>query len=244
MDVSLMITCLGDIIRPNAGVATVRLLRRLGVQVHFPSAQTCCGQPFYNSGVLSEARKLAQHTIEAFADDRPVVTPSGSCAAMLKVEYPHLFEPNDPWHERALHLASRTYELSDFLVNRLQVLDVGATFHGRVTYHYACHLRGLGLKTEAESLIRAVRGVEYIPLDLQDQCCGFGGSFSVRYPEISGAMVQDKVSCLTKTQADVVVSTDTGCLMNIGGALHRQQQALKTMHLAELLNSGESNEQK
>ncbi|MFO1020085.1 MAG: (Fe-S)-binding protein [Planctomycetales bacterium] len=237
MDVSLMITCLGDVMRPDAGVAAVNILRRLGVKVHFPGQQTCCGQPFYNSGVLEEARKLAQHTITVFEGPRPVVIPSGSCAAMLKIEFPHLFEEHDPWHARALELASRTFELSDFLVNQLQVTDVGASFHGKVTYHYACHLRGLGLKEEAETLIRNVRGVEYIPLDLQDQCCGFGGSFSVRYPEISGAMVGDKVRCLTKTDADVVVSTDTGCLMNIGGALHRQGSPIRHLHLAELLDA-------
>lgn len=237
MDVSLMITCLGDVMRPDAGVATVNLLRRLGVKVHFPEQQTCCGQPFYNSGVLDEARKLAQHTITVFDSPRPVVIPSGSCAAMLKIEFPHLFEEHDPWHARALELASRTFELSDFLVNQLKVTDVGASFRGKVTYHYACHLRGLGLKEEAETLIRNVRGVEYIPLDLQDQCCGFGGSFSVRYPEISGAMVGDKIRCVTKTAADVVISTDTGCLMNIGGALHRQGSPIRHLHLAELLDS-------
>ena len=123
----------------------------------------------------------------------------------------------------------------DFLVNRLNVTDVGATFHGKVAYHYACHLRGLGLKDEAEALIRAVRGVELMPLERQDQCCGFGGSFAVRYPEISGAMVGDKVACVTNSGADLVVSTDTGCLMNIGGALHRQQKPIRIMHLAELL---------
>lgn len=230
-----MITCLGDVLRPEAGVATVRLLRRLGVTVHFPEKQTCCGQPFYNSGFLSGARDLARHTIVTFADERPVVTPSGSCAAMIKVEYPHLFHDDAVWHDKAKSLASRTFELSDFLVNQLQVTDVGAKFEGKVAYHYACHLRGLGLKDEAETLIKNVRGVDYRPLPKQDQCCGFGGSFAVRYPEISGAMVGDKVACVQQTEADVLVSTDTGCLMNIGGALHRQNHATRVMHLAELL---------
>lgn len=230
-----MVTCLGDVMRPDAGVATVRLLRRLGVTVHFPERQTCCGQPFYNSGFLSGARDLARHTIEVFADERPVVTPSGSCAAMLKVEFPHLFHDDPHWHGRAEALAARTFELSDFLVNRLKVTEVGAKFEGKVAYHYACHLRGLGLRSEAETLIRNVKGVEYVPLEMQDQCCGFGGSFAVRYPQISGAMVGDKVSCIAKTGADVLVSTDTGCLMNIGGALHRQDRPTRVMHLAELL---------
>lgn len=236
-DVSLMITCLGDVLRPAAGVATVRLLRRLGVTVHFPENQTCCGQPFYNSGFLPGARDVAQHTIDVFAEGRPVVTPSGSCAAMVKIEYPHLFHDDPAWLARAEDLAARTFELSDFLVNHLKVIDVGARFDGKVAYHYACHLRGLGLKNEAETLIKQVRGVEYIPLEKQDQCCGFGGSFAVRYPEISGAMVADKVGCVVQTKADVLVSTDTGCLMNISGAMHRQRLATRCLHLAELLDS-------
>ena len=221
--------------RPDAAVATVKLLRRLGVEVRFPESQTCCGQPFYNSGFLSGARDLARHTIQVFAGKSPVVVPSGSCAAMVKVEFPHLFHDDPEWHERALELSARTFELSDFLVNQLHVTNVGAKFQGKVAYHYACHLRGLGLKSEAETLIRAVEGVEYVPLDKQDQCCGFGGSFAVRYPEISGAMVGDKVSCIAETGAEVLVSTDTGCLLNIGGALHRQQRPTRVMHLAELL---------
>ena len=231
-----MITCLGDTIRPQAGVALVELLRRLGVRVHFPGEQTCCGQPFFNSGFLSGARDVAEHTLRVFAEPRPVVVPSGSCAAMLKVEYPHLFQEHPRLRGQAEDLAARTFELSDFLVNELRVVDVGARFEGRVAYHYACHLRGLGLKDEAEALIRHVRGVELVPLARQDQCCGFGGSFSVRYPDISGAMVADKVSCLVESTADVVVSTDTGCLMNIGGAIHRRGLKLPHMHLAELLN--------
>lgn len=230
-----MVTCLGDVIRPSAAEATVRLLRRLGIVVHFPKAQTCCGQPFYNSGFLAGARDLACHTIATFADERPVVTPSGSCAAMVRNEYLHLFHEDPGWQERAENLAARTFELSDFLVNSLHVTDVGARFEGKVAYHYACHLRGLGLKTEAETLIKSVRGVEYVPLDRQDQCCGFGGSFAVRYPQISGAMVKDKVACVVQTGADALVSTDTGCLMNIGGAIHRRRHATRVMHLAELL---------
>jgi L-lactate dehydrogenase complex protein LldE len=230
-----MITCLGDVLRPQAGVATVGLLRRLGLTVHFPEQQTCCGQPFYNSGFLPGARDLARHTIQTFADDRPVVVPSGSCAAMVKIEYPHLFHDDPDWHARAIALAERTFELTDFLVNRLGVRDVGARYEGKVAYHYACHLRGLGLKDEAETLIRHVRGAEYVPLPQQDQCCGFGGSFAVRYPRISGAMVTDKVDCVLQSEADLLISTDTGCLMNIGGALHRRQLPVKQMHIAELL---------
>ncbi|MFN6107794.1 MAG: (Fe-S)-binding protein [Planctomycetaceae bacterium] len=235
MEVSLMATCLGDVMRPDAAVATVRLLRRLGLTVHFPERQTCCGQPFYNSGFMDGARDLARHTIEAFADGRKVVVPSGSCAAMVRIEFPHLFHEDPVWGPRARELADRTFELGEFLVHQLKVIDVGARFEGKVAYHYACHLRGLGLKTEAETLIRHVRGVEYLAPEKQDTCCGFGGSFSVRYPAISGAMVNEKTACISATGADVLVSTDAGCLMNIGGALHRQQNPIRLMHLAELL---------
>lgn len=237
MQLSLMITCLGDVVRPEVGKAVVRLLRRLGHEVDFPQAQTCCGQPFYNSGFADLARAQAQHTIEAFAGERTVVVPSGSCAAMVKVEYPHLFEEGSQWHARAVELAGRTFELSDFLVNRLGITDVGAKFEGKVTYHYACHLRGLGLQKEAEQLIRSVRGLTYVPAAHEDQCCGFGGSFSVRYPQISTAMVADKTRCILATGADAVVSTDAGCLMNIGGKLHREGREIRVLHLAELLES-------
>lgn len=236
MKVSLMITCLGDVLRPAAGQATVRLLRRLGHEVEFPERQTCCGQPLFNSGFSDLARAQAEYTLGVFEKDQPVVTPSGSCAAMVKAEYLHLFSADDPRHDRARRLAERTFELSDFLVNQLGVLDVGARFNGRVTYHYACHLRALGQTNEGERLIQHVAGTTYVPLNRQDQCCGFGGSFSVRYPHISTAMVDDKVRCAAATEADVIVSTDTGCLMNIGGRLHRQSSRIQVLHLAELLD--------
>ena len=230
-----MVTCLGDALFPDVGVATVRLLRRLGVDVGFPPAQTCCGQPHFNSGYRDDARALARHTIQAFAGDRTVVTPSGSCAAMVKLEYPELFHDDLVWHGRAEDLARRTHELSDFLVNVLGVEDVGARFEARVTYHMACHLRGLGLVTEPERLLRRVRGLELIPLERADECCGFGGSFSVRYPGISGAMVQDKAAFIAQTGADAVVATDAGCLMNIAGCLRRRGSPVRALHLAEVL---------
>lgn len=231
-----MITCLGDVIRPEAGKATVRLLRHLGHEVDFPAAQTCCGQPMFNSGYADMAREQAKHTIGVFEGDRPVVTPSGSCAAMIKVEYPHLFEDDAQWHERALQLAERTFELSDFLVNRLNVVDVGAKFDGKVAYHFACHLRMLGQSEEVPKLLAHVAGATCVPLERQDQCCGFGGSFAVRYPEISTAMVDDKMACILQTDADAVVSTDAGCLMNIGGRLRREGHIIEVLHFAELLD--------
>jgi L-lactate dehydrogenase complex protein LldE len=231
----LLITCLGDALFPDVGVATVRLLRRLGVTVDFPAAQTCCGQPHFNSGYHGDARDLARHTIRAFANGQTVVTPSGSCAAMVKLEYPELFHDDPVWRAKADDLSRRTRELSDFLVNGLGVEDVGARFEGRVTYHMACHLRGLGLLTEPERLLRRVKGLEYVPLERADECCGFGGSFAVRYPAISGAMVRDKVEFIEKTGASVVVATDAGCLMNIAGCLRRRGSAVRALHLAEVL---------
>lgn len=230
-----MITCLADTFFPDVGVATVKLLRRLGVRVDFPPTQTCCGQPHFNSGFHDDARALARHTIEVFANSPLVVTPSGSCAAMVKLEYPELFHDDHAWHARALDLASRTHELSDFLVNVLKIEDVGARFEGKVTYHMACHLRGLGLLTEPIRLIQKVRGLQYVPLERYDECCGFGGSFAVRYPGISGAMVTDKAAFIEKTGVDAVIATDAGCLMNIGGCLNRKASKVRIMHLAELL---------
>ncbi len=230
-----MITCLGDVLRPEVGRATVRLLERLGHEVDFRAAQTCCGQPFYNSGFAELARRQAEHTISVFDHGRVVVCPSGSCAAMMKLEFAHLFEHGSPWHARAEELADRTFELSDFLVNRLGVVDVGARFDGTVTYHQACHLRGLGLTDEVPRMIEHVQGARFVPLARLDQCCGFGGSFSVRYPEISQAMVDDKLACIAATGADALISTDTGCLMQIEGRLRREGRSLRLMHLAELL---------
>src|SRR4029077_9639276 len=158
MKVSLLVTCLGDALFPDVGVATVKLLRRLGVAVAFPPAQTFCGHPHFNSGYLDLARDLARHTIAAFANGQPVVTPSGSCAAMVKLEYPELLHGDLVWHPRAEELARRTFELSDFLVNVMKIDDVGARFDGRATYHMACHLRGLGLQSEPVRLLQKVRG--------------------------------------------------------------------------------------
>jgi L-lactate dehydrogenase complex protein LldE len=235
LKVSLMITCLGDALFPDVGVATVRLLRRLGVEVDFPPSQTCCGQPHFNSGYHDQARALARHTIGAFANGQTVVAPSGSCAAMVKLEYPQLFHGDRRWHKRARDLAERTHELSDFLVNVLGVEDVGARYPGKATYHMACHLRGLGLFTEPERLLRRVKDLEYVPLERSDECCGFGGSFSVRFPEISAAMVRDKAAFIEQTGADTVVATDAGCLMNIAGYLRRQGKTIRVVHLAEVL---------
>jgi len=238
MNVSLLVTCLGDALFPDVGVATVRLLRRLGIGVDFPAAQTCCGQPHYNSGYHADAAELARGTVRAFAGDRLVVTPSGSCAAMVKAEYPRLLADDPTWLPRAVDLARRTHELSDFLVNVLGIEEVGARFAGRVAYHMACHLRGLGLRDEPERLLRRVSGLELVPLERADECCGFGGSFSVRYPGISGAMVNDKATLIEQAGVDAVTATDAGCLMNIGGCLRRRGSRVRVLHLAEILAPG------
>jgi L-lactate dehydrogenase complex protein LldE len=235
LKVSLLVTCLGDALFPEVGIATVHLLRRLGVEVDFPPSQTCCGQPHFNSGYRAHARELAQHTLRTFDTGRPVVVPSGSCAAMVKLEYPELFHDDPSWQKRAADLARRTHELSDFLVNVLHVEDVGARWEGRATYHMACHLRGLGVRDEPERLLRHVRGLELVPLTQSDECCGFGGSFAVRYPEISGAMVADKAANVEKTGARAVIATDAGCLMNIAGCLHRRGSVVQALHLAQVL---------
>lgn len=231
-----MITCLADVLRPSVGKSVVSILRRLGHSVDFPENQTCCGQPMFNSGFADLSRRQAQHTIRVFEPCDVVVTPSGSCAAMVKVEYPQLLTSDPEWSKRALVLAAKTFEFSDFVVNRLEIVNLGAKYAGRIAYHFACHLRMLGQVTEAETLIRHVDGAELVELRHQEQCCGFGGSFSVRYPKISTAMVDDKVNCLHETSADAVVSTDSGCLMNIGGRLRRLGRELEVLHLAELLD--------
>lgn len=239
MRVALMITCLGDVIRPEVGKAVVRILRRLGHEVDFPEAQTCCGQPMFNSGFADLARQQAMHTISVFEPYGAVVTPSGSCGAMVKVEYPRLFEHSEhdrPWQERAGKLAARVFEFSDFLVAQLGVVDVGARYEGKVAYHFACHLRMLQQNGSVEKLIKHVQGATLVPLNRQDQCCGFGGSFAVRYPQISGSMVDDKMRCILESGADAVVSTDAGCLMNIGGRLHREGHRIEVLHIAELLD--------
>lgn len=237
MRVAVMVTCLGDVFFPQVGVATVRLLERLGVEVDFPEAQTCCGQPHFNSGYWQDARMLARHTLQVFADAEHVVTPSGSCAATVKLEYPELFHDQPALRVQAEALAKKTWELSAFLIEVLGCEDVGATLPGKAVYHPACHLRPLGILDYPLRLLRRVRGLQLLPLEQQEECCGFGGSFSVRFAEISTAMVRDKCRCIVASGADYVISTDAGCLMNIGGYLRRQGSHVRCLHLAEVLDS-------
>ena len=241
MRVSLFITCLIDQFWPAVGTSAVEVLRRAGCEVVFDERQTCCGQPAFNTGYRNEARRLARRFIEVFEDGGAdyVVSPSGSCTAMAH-HFHELFADDEAWRRRAEALAARTYEFGGFLVNVLKVEDVGATFKGRVTWHDACHgLRDLGLREEPRKLIRGVRGAEFVELANADACCGFGGTFSVKYPEISVAILDHKIDAIEKANVRAVVSGDASCLMQIGGRLTRNNSAVRTMHLAELLASHE-----
>jgi len=240
MKVSLFITCLVDQFFPEAGVGAVSVLRRLGVDVEFPKDQTCCGQPAYNSGFHTEARSLAERFLSVFEDSEFVVAPSGSCVSMVRVFYRDLFRDDAPNLKRAEALAAKTYEFGEFLVKVLGVEDVGASSSGKVALHQSCHLlRELGVKDETQRLLKAVRGIELVDLDRGDVCCGFGGLFAMKYPQISGGILQEKIDCIAKSGADVIVACDAGCLMQIAGGLSRQGIETRTMHIAELLARNE-----
>jgi L-lactate dehydrogenase complex protein LldE len=223
--VSLFVTCFNDTLFPQTGRAVVRLLERLGCDVDFPLEQTCCGQMHVNSGYAREGTALARRFARVFADAEVVVTPSASCAGMLR-------------HQLAPDEGPPVYELSELLVDRLGVEDVGAYFPHRVTFHPTCHsLRELGVGDRPLRLLRAVRGIELVELPQADECCGFGGTFAVKNAEVSSAMVADKVRAVLDTGAEVVCAADNSCLMQIGGALSRQRTGVRTAHLAEVLAS-------
>lgn len=242
MKVSLFITCLADQFFPNVGVATVRLLRRHGCTVDFPRAQTCCGQPAFNSGYVDEARQVATTMLDAFDDADYVVSPSGSCVGMIHHYYPELFRDDAELLERARRLIDKTYEFSQFMVNVLGVTDVRGVFPHRVTYHPSCHgSRLLGVKDEPMRLLKSISGIELVPLPHAEDCCGFGGTFAVKMSEMSGAMVAEKADHVMETEASYLVGTDMGCLMNIAGHLKRRGEQVETMHLAELLYTASEN---
>ena len=234
---SLMITCLADLFFPEVGVATVRLLRRLGVQMSFPEGQTCCGMPLFNSGHHDDAAAVAARTVDLFAGAEHVVVPSGSCAWMLKAEYPALLARDARRHAAALELSARTRELSQFLREVVGIeAGAGSGFAGKVTYHDSCHLlRGLGERAGPRALLERVPGVELVELPGADECCGFGGSFSVRLPEISAAILGKKLDNVERTGAGCVVACDAGCLMQMRGGLSRRRSPVKALHLAQVL---------
>lgn len=237
MRVSLFIPCFVDQLAPRVGLAAAEVLRRLGHEVEFREAQTCCGQPSYNSGHWDVARDAALRALDVFRGAEAVVGPSASCVAMMRRFYPDVLAGH-PRLAEARELGARTHEFGEFLVRRLGVTDVGARMEGVATYHDGCHgLRELGLRAEARTLLGAVRGLRLVESEEAETCCGFGGLFSVKFPMISTAMAQVKCDALVRSGADFVVSSDPSCLLQIGGYLTRQGKAVRTLHLAEVLAS-------
>jgi L-lactate dehydrogenase complex protein LldE len=246
MRVALFVTCVNDAVRPRTGQAVVALLERLGVEVDFPAAQTCCGQPQYNTGYRREAEPLVLRTGRAFAGYDHVVTPSGSCAAMVRDGYPRIGARaaaegrGTELADVASSLAPRTYELTEFLVDVLGVEDVGAYYPHTVTYHPSCHgLRMLGLGDRPRRLLRAVKGLDLRELPGAEECCGFGGTFAVKNPDVSAAMGADKVRNAESTGAEVLCAADNSCLMHIGGTMARLETRMRPVHIAEILASTE-----
>lgn len=239
MRVSLFITCLADQIYPEVGESVVRLLHRYGCEVDFPQMQTCCGQPAYNSGYQDEAREVARNLIRAFEHSDYVVSPSGSCTGMVHHYYPQLFENEPEWKAKAEKLIGKTYEFSQFLVRVLGVKDLGAVYEGKATYHPSCHaMRLLGVREEPGELMAHIEGLELIELPRKEDCCGFGGTFAVKMADMSEAMVCEKAANVCATNAELLIGTDMGCLMNIGGRLNKENKPVRVMHLAQLLEEG------
>jgi len=239
--VALFVTCINDTIFPEVGVATVRLLRRLGVEVEFPSAQTCCGQMHVNTGYLREAVPVVRQYTEAFAGFDAVVVPSGSCAGSVRHQHTMVAASSgDRSLVAAVDTTPRTYELSEFLVDVLGVTDVGAYFPHRVTYHPTCHsMRMLGVGDRPTRLLREVRGINLIELPAAAECCGFGGTFALKNADTSIAMGTDKVQAVRSTGAEVLAAGDSSCLTHIGGLLTRQRAGVRVLHLAQILASTE-----
>lgn len=234
--VGLFVTCLVDLMRPSVGFAAVKLLEASGCDVDVPIAQTCCGQPAFNSGDRATTREIARSTIEAFEGYDYIVAPSGSCGGMLKTHYPELFAGDTKWEVRANAFAAKVHELMSFLVDVRGMTGVEASFKGRVTYHDSCSgLRELGVREQPRKLLKTVKGLELVELTDADVCCGFGGTFAVKYPDISNAIVSKKSDQVTAAGADLLLAGDLGCLMNIAGKLRREGRATHVRHVAEVL---------
>ncbi|WP_163969724.1 (Fe-S)-binding protein [Oceanobacillus halotolerans] len=239
MKVSLFITCMCDIFTSNVGKDTVEILERVGCEVDFPEAQTCCGQPAFNSGYLQESKEAMKQMMVAFKDSEYVVGPSGSCVGMLQ-EYPAIFEGDPKWEQEAKALASKSYEITQFLVDVMGIVDVGSTFQGKITYHPSCHMtRILGVKDQPLTLLQNVAGAEFVELPIKEDCCGFGGTFSVKNDVISREMVKEKSQHVSETGATYLVGGDMGCLLNIGGRMQREGKDVKIAHITEILNQHE-----
>ena len=234
--VGLFVTCLVDLIRPSVGFAAVKLLEQAGCTVEVPRAQTCCGQPAYNSGDRADAAAIARQVVAAFEGFEYVVAPSGSCAAMIREHYPALLADDSDWEARAVAVAVRTHELVSFLTDVRGLRAVEARFDGTVTYHDSCSgLRELGVQAQPRALLGSVDGLTLTELPDADVCCGFGGTFCVKYPDISNRMVEDKADAIAATGADTLLAGDLGCLLNMAGKLKRPGVAVKTRHVAEVL---------
>jgi len=239
MKASLFITCLVDQFRPGVGLAMLRVFDRLGIAYDFPAGQTCCGQPARNAGYEEDARRVGRQFLRAFAGAEAVVAPSGSCVAMVRRHLPALFAEGSADRAAASALAARTHELSEFLVDVLGVEDVGAEFPRRVTYHDSCHLRReLGVADQPRRLLARVRGLELVEMAASEDCCGFGGLFAVKQPDISAAMGAHKLAHARATGVPAIVACDTGCLLHLGGLAARRGETIEMLHLAEVLGHG------
>jgi L-lactate dehydrogenase complex protein LldE len=236
--VQLFITCLVDSFYPQTGEAVVDIFRRLGVSVEFTPDQTCCGQPNFNAGLRAEARSIAEHTIRVFEKtSEDIVTPSGSCAHMFRHGYVELFQGDAAWLPRARALAGRVYEFTEYIVDQLGVTDLGARWDGILTYHPSCHtLRGMSIDRQPRTLLANVREAQIVELPHAEECCGFGGIFSMEHPELSAEWLKRKIENLEHTHSPTLVVTDAGCRMHIAGGLHRQHKPQQVLHIAEVLN--------
>lgn len=234
--VALFVTCLVDLMRPNIGFAAVKLLEDAGCRVEVPRSQVCCGQPAYNSGDFASTQRIAKHVIDTFADYDYVVGPSGSCMATIKTGYPALFEDDAVWHARAVKLAQRSHELMSFLRDVLKATPPQTRMAATATYHDSCSgLRSLGIKDQPRDLLARVRDLKLVEMQDSDVCCGFGGTFCVKYPDISVKMVTDKAANIDATGADMLLGGDLGCLLNMAGRLRRLGKSTRVFHAAEVL---------
>jgi L-lactate dehydrogenase complex protein LldE len=236
--VSLFVTCIVDQLFPRVGMAMAEVLERAGCTVDFPEGQTCCGQPAFNSGYREEAREVGRHFLDVFSEAEYIVVPSGSCTSMITHHYADLFQKEPERLAQALRIAPRVYEFTQFLLEVQRVEDVGARFDAVATYHDSCHaLRELKIKDGPRRLLSHVRGLTLREMDPPEECCGFGGTFSVKFPEISGGMARTKIDAIVRTGADTVISIDSSCLMQIQGAMLHEGREIRAMHLAEVLAS-------
>jgi L-lactate dehydrogenase complex protein LldE len=239
MRISLFITCYNDTLFPETGKAVVGVLERLGHEVEFRPAQTCCGQMHYNTGYASDALSIMRHFVRVFDDAEVICIPSSSCVAMIRDHYPKMaaVDAGDEKLRRQVDaLLPRVFEFSELLVDKLGVTDVGAFYPHAVTLHTPCHaLRSLHVRDQPIALLRSVRGLRFVDLPRYDECCGFGGTFAIKNPDVSVAMLNDKIGCIRETKAEVCAATDNSCLMHIGGGLRRQQAGVRCVHLAEIL---------